>query len=285
MTGNQAPEFPPLGYRWQAGLVRNSSRPALAVPPAVASLAGGRPCQLVWENETGGLTFEIGSGWDRSFVKWAPAGSAAFLRAEAARLSWAEHYTPVPRVLGWGRDGSGSWLVTAAMPGDNAVADRWTADPRTAVRAIGEGLRALHDALPVASCPFSWSAEERLADAQRRAGEGSIARGSWHEDHEHLSLDAALALLADIPPADQLVVCHGDSCAPNTLIADNGRWSAHVDLGELGVADRWADLAIATWSTSWNYGPGWERSLLDAYGIDPDPDRTRYYRLLWELGP
>jgi kanamycin kinase len=24
--------------------------------------------------------------------------------------------------------------------------------------------------------------------------------------------------------------------------------------------------------------------LLDAYGIEPDAERTRYYRLLWELG-
>jgi len=87
------------------------------------------------------------------------------------------------------------------------------------------------------------------------------------------------------PPVDQLVVCHGDSCAPNTLLTDDGRWSGHVDLGELGIADRWADLAIATWSTEWNYGPGWERLLLDAYGIGPDAGRTSYYRLLWDLGP
>jgi kanamycin kinase len=43
-------------------------------------------------------------------------------------------------------------------------------------------------------------------------------------------------------------------------------------------------LAIATWSTEWNYGPGWEQLLLDAYGIKPDAERTRYYRLFWELG-
>jgi aminoglycoside phosphotransferase len=45
------------------------------------------------------------------------------------------------------------------------------------------------------------------------------------------------------------------------------------------------DLAVATWSVDWNYGPQWESLLLSAYGIDPDPDRTRYYRLLWDLGP
>jgi kanamycin kinase len=265
--------------------VTNSPTPALAVPPAVASLAAGRSCSLVWENEIGGLTFEVGTDWDRCFVKWAPAGSIADLRAEAARLAWAEPYTPVPQVLGWGRDRAGSWLITAALPGHNAVADRWAAEPQTAVRAIGAGLRALHDSLPVARCPFSRSAEQRLAGIQRRAEAGNLDPGRFHDDHQSLSLDAALALLAEIPPTDQLVVCQGDSCAPNTLLTADGRWSGHVDLGDLGVADRWADLAVATWSTAWNYGPGWERLLLDAYGIAPDPGRTRYYRLLWDLEP
>jgi kanamycin kinase len=81
------------------------------------------------------------------------------------------------------------------------------------------------------------------------------------------------------------VVCHGDACAPNTLIDDAGSCSGHVDLGHLGLADRWADLAIATWSLDWNYGPGWQRVLLAAYGIEPDWERMDYYRLLWDLSP
>jgi aminoglycoside phosphotransferase len=52
-----------------------------------------------------------------------------------------------------------------------------------------------------------------------------------------------------------------------------------------GTADRWADLAVATWSAGWNYGPGWGDQLLAAYGVRDDPVRTRYYRLLWDLGP
>ena len=42
---------------------------------------------------------------------------------------------------------------------------------------------------------------------------------------------------------------------------------------------------MATWSTGWNYGPGWEGTLLAAHGVEPDPVRTAYYRLLWDLGP
>ena len=57
--------------------------------------------------------------------------------------------------------------------------------------------------------------------------------------------------------------------------------SPHVDLGCLGVGDVWADLAAAVFSLGLNYGPGWEASLLDAYGIDPDPERLAYYSALW----
>jgi aminoglycoside phosphotransferase len=254
-------------------------------PASVLALAAGEAVRSVWDNAVGGRTFEVGAGERRRFVKWAPAGSGLDLAAEAARLAWAADFTPVPAVLGQGQDAAGAWIVTSPVAGTTAVAARWRAEPGTAVTAIGEGLRALHDALPVTRCPFSWSAADRLADARRRAAGGLIDPSDWHEVHQGLGVAGALRLLAEVPPVDELVVCHGDSCAPNTLIGDDGRWSGHVDLGELGVADRWADLAIATWSTTWNYGPGWETPLLDAYGIEPDAERTRYYRLLWELGP
>jgi kanamycin kinase len=84
-------------------------------------------------------------------------------------------------------------------------------------------------------------------------------------------------------PGEDLVVCHGDACAPNTLLNAEGQWTALVDLGRLGIGDRWSDLAIAAWSTVWNYGPGWEETVYDAYGIEPDEPKIRYYRLLWDL--
>lgn len=76
-------------------------------------------------------------------------------------------------------------------------------------------------------------------------------------------------------------MCHGDACAPNTLIGHDGEWTAHVDLGALGVADRWADIAVAAMSTEWNYGPGWHDALIDAYGVTPDATRLAFYRELW----
>lgn len=251
-------------------------------PACVLALAGGASIQPVWRNELGGVTFKIG---DTRFVKWTPRASPLDPWQERARLRWAHAYVRVPRVVDDGEDDEGRWLVTDALPGENAVSERWLAQPEVAVAAIGAGLRAFHDALPVASCPFSWSIEDRLADIHARAGAGRIDPSRWHEDHRHLDLATAIAILERPPAIDALVVCHGDTCAPNTLVDDDGRCSGHVDLGALGLADRWADLAIATWSTTWNYGRGFEAPLLAAYGIAEDVLRTRYYRLLYDLGP
>ena len=271
------------GSRYARLLIVLAHVPAgdLPVPSAVSALADGHLVRPVWRNGRGGLTFEVTAPEERRFVKWAPVGSGIDLDAEATRLGWAAGRTPVPRLLATGADASGTWLVTAALSGVNAVTPPWSDDPPTAAIAIGQGLRALHDRLPVADCPFSWTVEYRLA----RAGGRWLDRSRWHPEHACLSLAEALARLAAPPSVDRLVVCHGDACAPNTLIGGDGNWSGHVDLGALGVADRWADLAVATWSLDWNYGPGWQSVLLDAYGVDPDPVRIGYYRLLWDLSP
>lgn len=253
-------------------------------PPVVTELAAGQPVRAVWKNELGGLTFQVGLGDGRRFVKWTPVDSGIDLADEVERLRWAAGFTVVPRVLGEGADASGSWIVTRGLPGRSAVDDRWKRDPATAVRAIGSGLRRLHDALPVEECPFDWSAGRRVENARSRAAAGLTSAADWPRELRHLgTVDHALDVLADVPGVDRLVVCHGDACAPNTLVGDDGTCTGHVDLGTLGVADRWADLAIATWSTGWNYGPGWEEPLLEAYGVEPDPERIDYYRLLWEL--
>ncbi len=227
----------------------------IPVPAPVRSVAAGRPVDAVWENQLGGITWQVGDPAD-VFVKWQPAG-AVDLGAEIERLRWLAPHTTVPEVVDAGEDADSEWFVTAALPGSTAVAEGWKADPELAVRAIGDGLRRFHDAVPVAECPFDWSIESRLAG---------------HGDPD----------VGPPPSIDRLVVCHGDACAPNTLVADDGRFVAHVDMGSVGVADRWADLAVASWSLDWNFGAGWGVPLFEAYGVDPDGVRIEFYRRLWD---
>ena len=231
----------------------------ITAPARVKALAAGAALTPVWRNDLGGVTFATDDG---RYIKQGPRNAETSMAGEAQRLRWAARFTPVPRVLEEGADATTEWLVTAAMPGRSAVDPRWVAEPAVAVRAIGEGLRALHDALPVTECPYDWGVPARVENATERG----------------IRVPEALRVP---PPTDRLVVCHGDACAPNTLLDDDGSWTAHVDLGALGVADRWADIAVAAMSTGWNYGPGWEDALLAAYGVDPDPQRMAFYQELW----
>nr|MDQ3641726.1 aminoglycoside 3'-phosphotransferase [Actinomycetota bacterium] len=131
---------------------------ASLVPAAVARVAAGRTTRAVWANEAGGRTFEVGHDPERVFVKWTPVERAWELEAETRCLRWAVAFSSVPAVIDEGSDDNGAWLVTTPLHGDNAVSPRWKAEPAVAVRAIGRGPRALHDALPVTECPFWWSA-------------------------------------------------------------------------------------------------------------------------------
>ena len=66
-------------------------------------------------------------------------------------------------------------------------------------------------------------------------------------------------------------------------VSDDGIVTGYVDLGELGVADRWCDIAVAAWSVTWNVGPGWENLFYESYGVQPDEQRIEFYRLLYDL--
>lgn len=231
----------------------------ITTPAKVRELAGGADLTPVWLNDYGGLTFGTDDG---RYIKWGPRNAEFTLRDEAERMRWAGRWIRVPHVLDHGDDDTHEWLITAAIDGRSAVDPRWVAEPAMAVRAVGEGLRAMHDALPVAECPWEWSVPGRIANAE--------ARG--------IRVPDALRIP---PPIERLVVGHGDACCPNTLVGDDGHWTAHVDLALLGVTDRWADIAVASMSTEWNFGPGWEDALIEAYGLDPDRERLAYYRDLW----
>ena len=105
----------------------------------------------------------------------------------------------------------------------------------------------------------------------------------FHPEFAHFSAEEAVDHLEHTRPnVETLAVCHGDYCLPNVLI-ENGVAAGFVDLGELGVADRWWDLAVATWSVTWNLGPGLEELFLSEYGVERDDQRLEFYRLMYDV--
>ncbi len=64
------------------------------------------------------------------------------------------------------------------------------------------------------------------------------------------------------------VLIHGDYCLPNVLIHE-GTFSAVVDVGRTGLGSPEVDLAAAVWTLQYNFGKGFARDFLDAYGWPP----------------
>jgi kanamycin kinase len=233
-------------------LARLHTLDGLAVPGIVRALAGESEPELVWRNKLGGLTFRLGG----RFIKWNPASTGIDLEREHIRLQWLSERHPAPKPVEYGADADGQWLLTEALPGDLAVGNKWRARRPEAIRAIAMGLRTIH-AISIADFPAEWAAQVWVGRQPSHLG----AR----------------------PPIIDPVLVHGDACAPNTLISDDGVWTGNVDFGDLGVGDRWADLAIASMSLDWNFGEGHQQELFDAYAIEVDAERIRYYRALWDL--
>ena len=69
------------------------------------------------------------------------------------------------------------------------------------------------------------------------------------------------------------VLIHGDYCLPNVLVHD-GRLSAVIDVGLAGLGSPETDLAAGVWTLQYNFGRGFARAFLDAYGWPPMSDEA-----------
>jgi len=218
------------------------------------------------------------------FLKVVQSGHYPTALDEADRLRWARAYLPVPEVIESGSDGTVDWLITVELAGVDASRHRLKADPVRLVSILARGLAAFHAAASVSACPYDFRVATSIAHVRRRVRLGIANHDDLHPEHAHLTLDAALAELERLAPASEdLVVCHGDYCFPNVLLDGQGRLTGYVDLGELAVADRWWDVTVGAWSTTWNVGPGWEHLFYESYGIEPDEQRIAFNRLLYDL--
>ena len=210
---------------------------------------------------------------------WEPS-----LESERARLEWAKDRLPVALVVDAGSTDRVDWLVLAGLPGLDATVHPLRQEPETLVPILARALCAFHET-PVDDCPFDFRLDAALALAERRVRDGLVVpETDFHTEHGHLTPELALEELRTRRPAEEdVVLCHGDDCLPNVLIDEQHSVTGYLDLGELGIADRWWDLAVATGSVTWNLGPGWEDLFLEAYGVELDPERSAYYRLMYDV--
>jgi streptomycin 3"-kinase len=212
------------------------------------NLPPGKEWLPVRTGESGDQVYRRSDGV--AYAKLSKGAAVPRLDDERRRIEWlATTGVECPVVLDWTVSDDGGCLVTSALAGVPA-SELPAAELTKAWPSLARQVKALHD-LPAADCPF----ERGLATMFGRA-EDVVARGAVNPaflDPKDRSVPPA-TLLGDLreavprrlaQEAGDLVVCHGDACLPNFMIApDPLRCTGVIDLGRLGTADRYVDLSL-----------------------------------------
>ncbi len=241
--------------------------------------------------ESGDFVFRRGDG--HAFAKIAPASRRGELAGERDRLIWLKgRGVACPEVINWQEEQEGACLVITAIPGVPA-ADLSGADLLKAWPSMGQQLGAVHS-LSVDQCPF----ERRLSRMFGRAVD-VVSRNAVNpdflpdEDKSTPQLDLLARVERELPVRlDQertdMVVCHGDPCMPNFMVDPKTlQCTGLIDLGRLGTADRYADLAlmIANAEENWAAPDEAERAFMSYSMYWGSKPRPRTPCLLSAIGP
>jgi len=256
----------------------------------LASLApGGSPgWQPVGDGVSGALVLRHERG-DR-FAKIVSSRRRAELEAERDRVTWLESTgLPGPKVLEWCDERGGFCLVTSAVPGLPAH----ELPPelfRRSWPAICEVVNQLHT-IRSDRCPFDRVLLSMMALARAAVVENRVHREFLPVKLQEVPPQDILDQLEEELPlrleqeAAESVVCHGDLCLANIMIEPAaGEVSGLIDLGRLGRADPYADIALLLTNSRESWETEADAREADAlfarhYGVDLDPARLRFY--LW----
>jgi aminoglycoside 3'-phosphotransferase-1 len=219
------------------------------------------------------------------FLKHGGGAVAKDIVREAARLQWLADRIPCPRVACFHEGQGAAWLLTTAVSGQSG--DEWLERDPARLPAIIHGaatvLRRLH-AVPAADCPFSAELGDRLDAAYRNLQAGLVDVDDFDDEHAGWTADEVWRKLLQLKvKAGAGVVTHGDFSLGNILFDAAGQVTGLIDLGRLGVADRYQDIAIF-WNNLGDFGANAQRQFLESYGVyERDDARLAFYRCLDEF--
>jgi kanamycin kinase len=268
-----------------------------ALPGGLQKRYGGYEWEPVTFGRTGARVWRLVGPGDL-FVKIIRSDHCPVPRISVAReaeaLTWlAGQGIGAPEVVEAGVTEDGwEFLVSTALPGRPADQPWPKHDRPLLVDALVRFADHLHS-LPAESCPLdmSLSAVVPLANAQIERwkaipGWTSEYRPGWSA----AELEAAWAKALAEAPVEELAVCHADFTLPNLLIDPaTMEVSGVIDLGGLGVADRYSDLVAMMWSlndTELNpqFGTEYARRFLhEATGGSIDLPKFAFYEFLFVL--
>ncbi len=230
--------------------------------------------------------------FDDMVLKIQPENS--FNKSEHLMMKWLKNKVSVPEIICNITENGKNYLLMSKIAGKMSCDDEFMKNPKQLVFVLANAIKTLWN-VDISACPVKNDLSTVLETAEYRVEHGLVdvedaepetfGKGGFKDPQE------LLGWIYDNRPEEDFVLSHGDFCLPNVFIND-GKFSGFVDIGRMGVADRYQDIALCYRSLKHNfsgkfggkiYGGFDEKMFFDALGIEPDFEKIRYYILLDEL--
>lgn len=209
-------------------------------------------------------------------------------------MNWLEGKLPAPKVIHHEVAGCMSFLLMSKVKGKMSCDEYYLEHPQELLSLLTDALKMLWS-VDISGCPCVKTVEAELAEAEYLVENDLVdvsdAEPDTFGEKGFESPADLLKWLKENKPVPEPVLSHGDFCLPNIML-DNGKVSGFIDLGDMGVSDKWNDIALCYRSLKHNfdgtYGgkvyPDFDADMLfEKLGITPDWEKIRYYILLDEL--
>ena len=219
---------------------------------------------------------------------------SSILKDESLMMDWLKNRISVPEIICNITESGKNYLLMSKINGKMSCDDEFMKNPKQLVFVLADAIKTLWN-VDISDCPIKNDLSTVLKAAEYRVEHGLVdvddaepetfCKGGFKDPQQ------LLGWLYDNRPEEDFVLSHGDFCLPNIFINDDG-FSGFVDIGRMGVADRYQDIALCYRSLKHNfsgkfggksYGGFDEKMFFDALGVEPDFEKIRYYILLDEL--
>lgn len=209
---------------------------------------------------------------------------------------WLNTNFPIPEIIEYVEENNMVYTLMTKIKGNMLCDEKYMNNPDLLLEIISESIQMLWK-VDIHNCPISASLlENRLKQARYNVEHNLVNINDVEPDtfgpNAFKDPFELLSWLENNKPQQDIVLTHGDFCLPNVFAMEN-HFSGFIDIGKMGPADRWQDIAIVLRSLKHNaegyftdgkpYFTFSPPMLLQKLGIPFDEEKNRYYKLLDEL--
>ena len=213
---------------------------------------------------------------------------------ECGMMKWIQGRLPVPKVVSHVCEEGKSYLLMTKIEGKMSCDEEYMCDPQRLTDLLAKALKLMWQ-VDINGCPCKWGIDRKLEMARYWVEHDMVSMENVEPDtygeNGFRSPKELYQWLAEHKPQEDWVLTHGDFTLPN-LVFQGEELKGYIDLGRMGIGDKWQDIALCYRSLLHNYngkygGRKYEgfypELLFQKLELEPEWEKIRYYILLDEL--